>query len=69
MYLRRTTSKLSDGTKANYLQLCENYRDKETGQSKTKVIYSFGREDKLDREKLKRLIGSIERYLKSTEED
>lgn len=63
MYLRKTTNKLADGTKVSYLQLCHNYWDKDAGYSKTKVIYSFGREDQLDREVLQRLVDSINKYL------
>jgi len=50
MYLRQTTSKLADGTKVKYLQLCHNYWDKKAQYSKTKFIYSFGKEDKIDKE-------------------
>lgn len=63
MYLRQTSSKLADGTKVKYLQLCHNYWDKDAGYSKTKVIYSFGREDKVDKESLQRLVDSINKYL------
>lgn len=63
MYLRKTTNQLADGTKVSYLQLCHNYWDKDAGYSKTKVIYSFGREDQLDRQVLQRLVDSINKYL------
>jgi len=63
MYLRQTTSNLADGTKVKYLQLCHNHWDKDAGYSKTKVIYSFGREDQLDKKVLQRLVDSINKYL------
>src|SRR5690554_8095403 len=44
-----------------YLQLAHNERV--NGQSITKVIYGFGRKDRVDQEALKRLIGSISRQL------
>jgi transposase len=46
-----------------YVQLAHNYRDKEAGQSRANVLYNFGREEHLDTAALKRLIGSINRYL------
>nr|WP_205665740.1 hypothetical protein [Anoxybacter fermentans] len=54
-------------TLISYLQLCHNYWDSEAGYSKTKVIYSFGREDQLDRKVLERLVDSINRYLNPEE--
>ena len=44
-----------------YLQLAHN--EWVNGQSITKVIYGFGRKDRVDQEALKRLIGSISRQL------
>ena len=63
MYLRETISTLSDGTKVKYVQLAQNYWDSEAQCSKTNIIYSFGREDKLDKEKLKGLVDNINKYL------
>lgn len=63
MYLKKTTAKLADGTKVKYLHLAQNYWDSEAQCSKTNIIYSFGREDKLDKEKLKGLVDSINKYL------
>ena len=69
MYLKKTTATLADGTKAKYLHLAHNYWDTEAQISKPKIIYSFGREDKLDKKVLKRLVSSINRYLHSEEQD
>ena len=63
MYLRQTTSKLADGTKVKYLQLCHNYWDKDAGYSKTNVVYSFGREENVNKKALQRLVDSINKYL------
>ncbi len=68
MYLRRTKRKNKDGSIVTYLQLCHNYWDPEAGYSKTKIIYSFGREEDVDREVLERLMNSIKRYLYPEEE-
>lgn len=63
MYIKRTSRKNKDGSKVVYIQLAHNYWDSESKCSKTKVIYSFGREDELDIEVLERLVDSILRYL------
>jgi hypothetical protein len=52
-----------DGSLVHYVQLAHNERDPDTGQSTAKVIYSFGREDQLDRAALHRLADSIHRYV------
>jgi hypothetical protein len=46
-----------------YLQLAHNEWDGAAGVSRTKVVYSFGREDELDRAGIERLIGSLARLL------
>ena len=58
MYLRTVKSRQKE-----YVQLAHNYRDPQTGVSKTRVLHSFGRKDQLDEEALKRLIGSLMNYL------
>jgi len=63
MYIRRTKRKNKDGSTVVYVQLCHNHWDSDAGYSKTKIIYSFGREDELDPELLERLVDSIKRYL------
>jgi len=62
MYLRRTVRRTKDGGIA-YLQLAHNEWDPVTKQSRVKVLYNFGREDQLDREAIRRLIGSLQRAL------
>jgi hypothetical protein len=66
MYLRRTERRTKDGSVA-YLQLAHNEWDPVTKQSKVRVIYNFGREDQLDRDAIRRLIGSLQRALEPDE--
>ncbi|GGK32670.1 transposase [Caldalkalibacillus thermarum] len=63
MYIRRVTRKNKDGSVTAYLQLAHNEWDPKAKYSKAKVIYSFGREDELDRAVLERLAKSISRFL------
>jgi hypothetical protein len=62
MYLRRTVRRTKDG-EVGYLQLAHNEWDPAVKQSKVRVLYSFGREDQLDRRAIVRLIGSLQRAL------
>ena len=62
MYLRRTVRRTKDG-EVVYLQLAHNEWDPVAKQSKVRVLYSFGREDQLDRDAIVRLIGSLQRAL------
>jgi transposase len=61
MYLRTTKRKNSDGSVVEYYQLARNVRHARTGNPVADVIYSFGRADELDRDKLVRLCRSIAR--------
>jgi hypothetical protein len=61
MYLRTTKRKNRDGTVVTYHQLAHNYRDPETNKIKARIIYNFGRADKIDRNDLVRLCRSIAR--------
>lgn len=63
MYLRTTQRRNIDGTPVRYLQLAHNQWDAKTGRSQTRVLYSFGREDQLDRDAIQRLINSLSRAL------
>jgi hypothetical protein len=63
MYLRRTQRRTKNGASVGYLQLAHNEWDAEAKQSKVRVLYSFGREDRLDRAAIVRLIGSLQRAL------
>jgi len=63
MYLRETRRTNRDGSTVSYLQLAHNERHPETGAPTAKVIHSFGRADKVDRDALSRLVSSISRFL------
>jgi hypothetical protein len=63
MYLRRTVRRTKNGGSVGYLQLAHNEWDPVAKQSKVRVIYNFGREDRLDRDAIRRLIGSLQRAL------
>ena len=61
MYVRRTQRKRADGSVVGYLQLAHNRRV--GAQTTAEVLVNLGREDELDVEGLRRLVGSITRYL------
>jgi len=63
VYIRASTRRNKSGQTVRYLQLAHNEWDPAAGVSRTKVVYSFGREDELDREAIQRLIGSLTRLL------
>jgi hypothetical protein len=61
MYLRTTQRTNKDGSHVRYVQLAHNRRN---GISTVaEVLVNLGREDRLDVEGLRRLVGSINRYL------
>ncbi len=62
MYLRTVTTK-----GRQYVQLAHNVRDPQTGVSKAQILYNFGRADRVDLDGLRRLIGSIARFLEPGE--
>jgi len=61
--VRTATRRNSDGTPVRYLQLAHNEWDASTKTSRPKVLYSFGREDQLDRAVIQRLVASLCRLL------
>jgi len=63
MYLRTIARRNKDGSEVRYVQLAHNERHPSSGHAVAKVIHSFGREDRLDRQALARLVTSITRYL------
>ncbi|MFV0318336.1 MAG: IS1634 family transposase [Microthrixaceae bacterium] len=63
MYLRTIQRRNKNGSVVRYVQLAHNVRHRESGNSVAEVLHSFGREDRLDRDALSRLVGSISRYL------
>lgn len=55
--------KNKDGSEVEYVQLAHNSRHPEKGYTRAEVIHSFGRRDQLDVAALKRLIGSLSRFI------
>ena len=61
MYLRTTQRRNKDGTVVRYVQVAHNR--KVDGITQAEVLLNLGREDRLDRDGLARLVASINRYL------
>ncbi|WP_199522539.1 IS1634 family transposase [Geodermatophilus marinus] len=62
MYLRTSSRQNQDGTTVRYVSIAHNERSP-GGPSVAKVLLPLGREDRLDVAGLRRLVGSINRYL------
>jgi hypothetical protein len=62
MYVKTSVRKTRAG-EVRYLQLAHNEWDAAKGRSVPKVIYGFGREDQLDKDAVRRLVGSLSRLL------
>jgi hypothetical protein len=62
VYLRTSSRRNKDGSTVRYLSIAHNERSP-GGPSVAKVLLPLGREDRLDVEALRRLVGSINRYL------
>jgi hypothetical protein len=58
-----SSRKNKTGQVVRYLQLAHNEWDAQAGVSRTKVLYSFGREDELDRAAVERLVAALTRLL------
>jgi Transposase DDE domain len=63
MYVKTTTRRNGDGTPVRYLHLAHNDWDPAAGRAVPKILYSFGREDRLDRAAIGRLVASLSRFL------
>ena len=63
MYVKASTRRTRDGQTIRYLQLAHNEWDPVVKASKTKVLYSFGREDQLDVAGVRRLVDALSRLL------
>jgi Transposase DDE domain len=62
MYIRTIARRNKDGSTVRYVQLAQNIRDPR-GFATANVLYSFGREEHLDKPALRRLVQSICRFL------
>nr|WP_211265812.1 hypothetical protein [Actinacidiphila oryziradicis] len=67
MYVKASSRRNKSGQTVGYLQLAHNEWDPVAGRSRTKVLHSFGREDELDREAIRRLVAALSRLLDPTE--
>jgi len=65
--VKRSTRKMADGRSVGYLQLAHNEWDPAAKASRTKVVYSFGREDQLDVAGIRRLVAALCRLLEPGE--
>jgi hypothetical protein len=63
VYVRVSSRKNKTGQVVRYPQLAHNEWDAAAGVSRTKVLYSFGREDDLDRLGIERLVTALTRLL------
>jgi Transposase DDE domain len=63
VYVRATSRRNKSGQVVRYLQLAHNEWDAAAGVSRTKVLYSFGRETELDRSAIERLVASLAKLL------
>lgn len=67
MYVKASSRRNKSGQTVRYLQLAHNEWDADAGRSRTKVLHSFGREDEVDREAIKRLVAALSRLLDPAE--
>ena len=63
MFLREVKRQNRNGTQVSYLQLVHNDWDPAARTSRTKILYSFGRTDRVDPSAIERLIVSLSRLL------
>ena len=63
MYVKASSRKTKDGQVIRYLQLARNEWDAQAGVSRTKILHSFGREDELDTDGVRRLVAALSRLL------
>lgn len=63
MYIRQISRVNRDGTRVRYLQLAHKVRDAETGRPRDEILCHLGREDRLERAQIERLIESLARFL------
>jgi hypothetical protein len=62
MYVKTTSRKVKGG-EVRYLHLAHNEWDAAARRSVPRLLYSFGREDQLDKEAVRRLVTSLSKLL------
>jgi hypothetical protein len=67
VYVKTTTRRTADGAGVRYLHLAHNEWDPAAGRSVPRILYSFGREDRLDRAAVSRLVASLAKLLDPAE--
>ncbi|SFL22599.1 hypothetical protein SAMN05216275_1783 [Streptosporangium canum] len=63
MYVKTTTRRNKSGSEIRSLHLAHSARDSAAGRSVPTILHSFGREDQLDRDAIKRLVASLSKLL------
>ena len=66
MFLREVVTGRRKGNPVRYAQIVEAYRD-EQGKPRHRILLSLGRVERLDKEKVRRLIVSLSQYLETGE--
>jgi transposase len=66
MHIRTTIRHNKNGSETRYVQLVQNVWDADNKRAVPHIVYNFGREDKLDKEDLRRLARNIGRFLGET---
>jgi hypothetical protein len=66
MYVKTSVRRTRSG-EVRYLQLAHNEWDAAARRSVPKIVYSFGREDQLDKDAVRRLVASLSRLLEPGE--
>ncbi|MFD8561247.1 hypothetical protein ACFV1N_28525 [Streptosporangium canum] len=61
--MKTTTRKDKSGSEIRYLHLAHSACDSAAGRSVPTILHSFGREDQLDRDAIKRLVASLSKLL------
>jgi transposase len=67
MYVRTISRRNKNGSTTSYIQLAHNIRDPQSGQARAQVLHVFGRADSLDIAAIRRLVGSLCRFLSPEE--
>ena len=64
MFLREVITGQKTGTPVRYAQIVESYRD-DSGKSRHRILMSLGRVDRIDKDRIRKLVTSLTRYLET----